>query len=122
MNVFAGVNFCEQRSIRRGVEIQNGQRRSAGLVSAKRHRGDVDAVIAEQRSDATDHAGAIGVFENENNSARSRFDRAAVDADDARSRAEKRAGDGNIFSFTRRGKLEQIGVIAGGAQTRLGNF
>ena len=122
VDVFAGVNFCEQRCIGRGVEIQNGQRGSAGLVSTERHRGDIDAVAAEQRADAADHAGTIGVFENKNNSARSRFDGTAVDADDARSRAEERTGDGNIFSFARRGEFEQIRVIAGRAQTRLVNF
>ena len=39
-----------------------------------------------------------------------------------RRRAEKRAGHGNGFAFSDRGKFEQIGVIAGRALTALGNL
>ena len=47
VDVFAGIQSRRAvRRRRRGVKIKNGQRAAAGLVSAERHGGDVDAVIA----------------------------------------------------------------------------
>src|SRR5712691_11558534 len=103
MDVATGANFCEQLFAWRGVEIQNRQRRSAGLISTERHGGDVYAVTAEQRADASDNSGAIGVFENEHDTVRSRFHRPAVHADNSRRRAEERATNRNGFSFGGRG-------------------
>ena len=73
---------------------------------------------AEKRPDAADHAWAIGIFEDEDDAMRARFDRPVVNADDARRGAEKRPGDGNCFPFGDRGKFEQIGVIARRAEPR----
>ncbi len=64
-DVFTGANFAQQLFAERGVEIQHGQRRATGLIPAERHRGNVHAVVAEQRADAPNHPGAIGVFQNE---------------------------------------------------------
>src|SRR3954462_15627804 len=64
-DVFAATNLLEQVSVRRGVEIENGQPRAADLVPAQRHRRDVDAVIAEHRPDSPDDARTISVFQDE---------------------------------------------------------
>src|ERR1043166_201450 len=122
MDVIAGANYLKEVGSWCGVEIKNGQRSAAGLVSAERHGGDVDAVIAEQRADPTDHAGAIGVFENKKNAVRTRFDWPAVDADDAGGCAEECAADRKSFAFGDGGELKQIGVIARRAYPRLVYF
>src|SRR5205823_3494096 len=93
------TNFLEQFFARRAIEIQNRERRAPSLVSAERHRCDVHAVLAKQGPNATDHAGAIGVFEHENHTMRPRFHRAGVDANDSWSNSEKCAADGYVFSF-----------------------
>src|ERR1700757_786368 len=79
-------------------------------------------MIAQQRPDPTDHAWTISIFQHQNHAARPRFNWTAVYADDARGCAEKRAAYRDIFAFGRGGDLEQVGVIADRAQTRLGDF
>ncbi len=90
VDVFTRANFIQQFFARRGVEIQDRERGAAGLISAQRHRGNIHAVIAEQRADAADHPGAICVFQHEHNTVRTSFNRAAVDAHDARCGAKER--------------------------------
>src|SRR5436190_5931255 len=63
-NIFAFADLLKQFVARPTVKIQNGERRTASLIPAKRHGGDVDAMFAQHRADSTDHAGAIGVFEH----------------------------------------------------------
>src|SRR5436190_21034047 len=53
---------------------------------------------------------------------RPRFHRAGVDANDSWSNSEKCAADGYIFSFRAGRKFEHVGIIAGRAQPRLGDF
>ena len=115
-------NFLEQLFVGRGVEIQDGKRGAAGLISAKRHGGDVHAMFAEQGSDSTDHAGAIGIFQHEHDTLRACFHRSGVDANDSWSRSKKCAADGYIFPFGAGRKLQHVGVIPGRAQPRLGDF
>src|ERR1700719_3276630 len=76
MNIAAGANLLKQLLVGRVVEIQNRQRGAAGLIPTQRHRGDVDVVLAEQCANATDHSRAVGVFQNQNDAMRARFDRA----------------------------------------------
>src|SRR5204862_1632500 len=66
--------------------------------------------------------GAVRVFEHEDDTMRTRFHVTAVHVHNPRRGAEKRAGYGNGFAFGHGGKLEQVGVITGGAQSALGNF
>ena len=85
-------------------------------------RGDVDAVVAQERSDSADDAGPIRVFQHEHDAVRARFHRAAVDVHDPRRCAEKCSGDGNCFAFRGGGEFEEISVIAHRAQARFRYF
>ena len=107
MNVVARRNLGEQLRWRRGVEVEHSEGAPAGLVSAQRHRRNVHAVRAEERPDAANHAGTVGVFEHEHDAVRARFHRPVVDADDARGRAKESAGDGKRFAFRLRGEFDQ---------------
>src|SRR5207249_6164513 len=100
----------------------NRERGSSGLVPAERHGGDVNAMFAQQRADATDHARTISIFEHQDNSMRPRFDRPRVNANDSWGTSEKCAAHRYILSFATGGKLEHVGVITGRAKSRLGNF
>src|ERR1044072_7618578 len=89
MNVPACANFSKQVVVRRVIEIQNRERRSASLVPAQRHRCNVDTMLTEERADSADDSRTISIFENENDAVRSRFHRPAVHAHDSRCRAKK---------------------------------
>src|ERR1700757_3826170 len=93
VNVFACANFAEQLFTRGGVEIQYRKRGTPGLISAERHGGDVDAMLAEQGPDPPDHSGTIRVFQHQHHALRSSFDRSAVDAHNSRRGPEKCAAD-----------------------------
>src|SRR6266576_4739233 len=103
VNVAAGADLLQQLLAGRVIQIKNRQRGAAGLISTQRHSGDVNVVFAEQCANTTDDSRAIGIFQNKNDAMRSRFNRAAVDADNSRRRAEKCATDRNGFSFRRGG-------------------
>src|SRR5260370_29482573 len=122
MDVVARANLLEQLFTRRVVEIQNCQRSSTFLISAQRHGRDVYVVLPKQCSNATYHSRSIGVFENKNDAVRAGFDWSTVHAHNPRSRAEKCAADRNNLSFSIGGQLNQIGIIAGRAQSCLGHF
>jgi hypothetical protein len=76
------------------------------LISAERHRRDVDAMVAQQRPDAADHSRPVGVFEDEDYPVRARFDWAAIYADNAWRGSKKCAADGNGFAFSCGRKFE----------------
>src|SRR5437762_9152202 len=79
-------------------------------------------MLAKQGPNSTDHAGAIGIFEHENDTLRACFHRSGIDANDSWSNSKKCAADGYIFSFCAGRKLQHVGIIAGRAQPRFGNF
>src|SRR5262249_50847404 len=80
VNIFARANFAEQLFTRGGVEIQHGERGTASLISAERHCGDVNAMLAKQHADPPDHSGTVRVLQHEHYALRSGFHRSAVDA------------------------------------------
>src|SRR5438067_8133051 len=99
MDVFAGPNFVEQRGVWRSVKIQHRKRSAAGLISTERHRGNIYAVITKQIADSSNHPRPVRVFEHEHDAVRTCFHGSAVDADNSRSSAKKRAADRHSFSF-----------------------
>src|SRR5262249_48638241 len=79
-------------------------------------------MLAEQCSDAAYDSRPIGVFENEDDTRRARFHWTTIHAHNSRSRTKECATDRHDLSFRGGRQLEQIGVIAGRAQSRLGHF
>src|SRR5205085_8627202 len=98
-NVVAVANLLEQFFAGRAIEIQHRERGAAGLISTERHRCDVHAMLPKQGPDATDHAGAIGIFEDDNNTMRPRFHRSGINANDSWSNSKECAADRQVFSL-----------------------
>ena len=55
----------EQVGVDRRVDGQRHQRLAAGLAPGHLHGGDVDAGLAQDRADRADHAGPVGVAEEQ---------------------------------------------------------
>src|SRR6267143_6543311 len=79
-------------------------------------------MLAKYGPNSTDHAGAIGIFEHENHTLWPRFHRSGIDANDSWSNSKKGAANGNVFSFRAGRKFQHVGIIAGRAQPRFGDF
>src|SRR5213595_2555619 len=79
-------------------------------------------MLAKQGPNSADHAGAIGIFEHENDTLRACFHWTSIDANDSWSNSKKCAADRYVFSFRAGRKFQHVGIIAGRAQPRLGNF
>jgi len=79
-------------------------------------------MLAKQGPNSTDHAGAIGIFEHENHTLRPCFHRSGIDANDSWSNPKKCAANGYVFSFRAGRKFQHVGIIAGRAQPRFGDF
>ena len=107
--VIAASNSCR----RRGVEIEHGERATAGLTRLNDMRRDVDPVPAEQRPDTADNAGSIGVFEH---AAPPRADGAPTGRLlmlTIRGVAPRNApATESVFPSAARREFEQVGVIA----------
>src|ERR1700682_1838775 len=106
MNVFAFQNYPEHLEAWPGIQIQHGQSRSAFLVSAERHRSDVDSMIPEQSADTANHSGPIGVLQNQYDAVGARFHWSAIHAYNSRCCAKKCASYRHGVAVRDRGKLE----------------
>src|SRR4029434_1453994 len=79
-------------------------------------------MLGKQSPDSTNHTGAIGIFEHQNHPVWPRFHRASVDANDSWSNSKKCSTERYVFAFRTGRKFQHVGIIAGRAQPRLGDF
>ena len=122
MDITFREEFFERSGFRCGVEIQHRERFAADFVPAQRHAGDVHLVLAHERADVADDAGAVAIFDQQKDALRLRLHVAAVDFHDARRGAKEGAGDTDPAAFARGGELDQLGEIAQAALARLGHL
>lgn len=98
-NVRVGRDFGEGGGRGKGVEIEDTDGTAAGSGAADGHLGDVDFVIAKDRADGTDDAGAVVVGENEQIAIEIGFESEFAESNEARHvGAEERAAGIHLFA------------------------
>lgn len=95
-----------------GVEVEDGECGAADVVASEGHVGDIDFVIGEQGADVGDHAGAVFIFEQEEDAFGFGFDVASVDHDDAGFVAEESSGDRGGSVGVLCGDGDEVGELA----------
>src|SRR4030067_686631 len=100
--IFCGGNVRQLAQLRedllrnRVVHVDERDGGPARLLPAELQARDVDPLLAEERSDAPDHAGDVEVRQHQHPAGKFRVDREQVDLHDAGGGSEDGAGDGSL--------------------------